>query len=64
MIFLRTGYLINYDERGLTVGAGFNKQINKMTVGINYAYTPFGYSGVTVNLPLCSSRSPKPGVYV
>ena len=42
MIFLRTGYLINYDERGLTVGAGFNKQINKMTVGINYAYTPFG----------------------
>jgi hypothetical protein len=42
MIFLRTGYLMNYDERGLTAGAGFNKKLKTMTVGINYAYTPFG----------------------
>jgi len=33
---------MNYDERGLTAGAGFNKKLNTMTVGINYAYTPFG----------------------
>lgn len=42
ILHLRAGYLVNYDERGLTAGVGFYKKLKSFSVGINYAYTPFG----------------------
>ena len=33
---------------------------NPSLIVAKYAYTPFGKSGVTQYLPLCSSRSPSP----
>lgn len=38
MIALRAGYLVNYDERGLTAGLGFNWN----NLSFDYAYVPFG----------------------
>ncbi len=39
---LRTGYLFNYDERGVTAGFGVHKTIAGLFLEIDYAYTPFG----------------------
>jgi len=39
---LKTGYLFNYDEQSITAGAGFQKSLGVYTLGIHYAYTPFG----------------------
>jgi hypothetical protein len=38
MVFLRGGYLMNYDERGGTFGFG----LNLFGLHFDYAYTPFG----------------------
>jgi hypothetical protein len=38
MLFLRGGYMFNYDERGATFGFG----LQKFGLVFDYAYTPFG----------------------
>jgi hypothetical protein len=40
-VFLRGGYKTNYDEEGLTVGAGALMEVNRMAVGIDYSYLFF-----------------------
>jgi len=40
MFALRAGYKYNYDEEGLTLGAGLNYTISNLSVRIDYAYTP------------------------
>jgi hypothetical protein len=42
LLSIRSGYLYNYDYRGMTAGFGIHKNIAGMFVGIDYAYTPFG----------------------
>ncbi len=42
LLVLRSGYLYNYDQRGLTAGIGIQKTISGMLLEIDYAYTPFG----------------------
>jgi len=42
MLVIRTGYLMNYDERGFSGGIGVQKTIGPLFFGIDYAYTPFG----------------------
>jgi hypothetical protein len=40
-VFLRGGYKTNYDEEGLTAGAGVLVEVNRMAVGIDYSYLFF-----------------------
>ena len=40
MIALRAGYKYNYDEEGLTLGAGLNYTLSGLNVKIDYAYSP------------------------
>ena len=42
MLVIRTGYLMNYDERGFSGGIGVQKTVGPLSFAINYAYTPFG----------------------
>jgi len=42
ILFLRTGYYGNYDERGITFGVGFRLAKKMKGISIDYAYTPFG----------------------
>jgi len=42
LLILRTGYMFNYDERGLTFGMGICKEINLVELRLNYAYQDFG----------------------
>ena len=42
MLVIRTGYLMNYDERDFSGGIGVQKTIGPLSFGIDYAYTPFG----------------------
>ncbi len=42
MVFLRAGYKFNYDEEGLTAGAGFRKDLGPVGLNIDYTYTSFG----------------------
>jgi opacity protein-like surface antigen len=42
LLTLRGGYKFNYDEEGLTLGAGLNVELSGMKVGIDYAYVDFG----------------------
>ncbi len=42
ILYLRTGYYGNYDERGLTYGVGFKVARKDTGIGIDYAFTPFG----------------------
>lgn len=47
MIILRTGYMHNYDERGLTFGLGIKHQLQEMKFRMDYAYQDFGiFNGV------------------
>lgn len=47
MFSLRGGYKFNYDEQGLTVGAGINYTLAKVTGRVDYAYLDYGrLSGV------------------
>ena len=41
--FLRSGYKINYDEEGLTLGGGMNTDLTKATrLLIDYSWQDFG----------------------
>jgi len=42
MFFLRGGYKTNYDEQGLTLGAGVDVDISDFSLGIDYGYLDFG----------------------
>ncbi|MFH1214217.1 MAG: PorV/PorQ family protein [Candidatus Neomarinimicrobiota bacterium] len=42
LLILRTGYMCNYDERGLTFGMGICKEIDRFNFRLNYAYQDFG----------------------
>ncbi|MBN2280221.1 MAG: PorV/PorQ family protein [Candidatus Marinimicrobia bacterium] len=52
MFLVRTGYMLNYDERGLTFGLGVKKKMQGMDLRMDYAYQDFGiFNGVhTVSL--------------
>jgi hypothetical protein len=39
---LRGGYRLNYDERGITAGVGFNLNVSGMQLKADYAYGNFG----------------------
>ncbi|MCX6150494.1 MAG: PorV/PorQ family protein [Ignavibacteriales bacterium] len=41
----RIGYQQNYDERGLTFGAGFKYDVSNVPLRFDYAYEPFGLFG-------------------
>lgn len=40
--FVRAGYRINYDQRGLTFGLGLDRNIGGVRLRIDYAYEDFG----------------------
>lgn len=40
--FVRAGYRLNYDQRGLTFGAGLDRKIGGVRLRIDYAYEDFG----------------------
>jgi hypothetical protein len=40
--FVRSGYLINYDERGLTAGIGIRTTLGKTHFVFDYAFQEFG----------------------
>jgi hypothetical protein len=40
MFAIRAGYKYNYDEEGLTMGAGLNYTLSGLNVKIDYAYCP------------------------
>ena len=42
MFFLRGGYKFNYDEDGLTLGAGVNVKVAGTQIRLDYAYGSFG----------------------
>jgi long-subunit fatty acid transport protein len=42
MFFLRGGYKTNYDEQGLTLGAGIDVNISDFSLGVDYSYLDFG----------------------
>ncbi|MFA3784050.1 PorV/PorQ family protein [Melioribacteraceae bacterium 4301-Me] len=44
-LFLRAGYMMNYDERGWTAGIGFKYMVSQIPFRIDYAYEPFGVLG-------------------
>jgi len=41
-LLIRSGYMFNYDQRGLTAGFGINKNLGRTHLSVDYAYTPFG----------------------
>jgi long-subunit fatty acid transport protein len=41
MFFLRGGYKTNYDEQGLTLGAGIDVNISDFSLGVDYSYLDF-----------------------
>jgi hypothetical protein len=42
MFILRSGYMGNYDERGLTAGIGFRQKVSEHELRIDYAFQNFG----------------------
>lgn len=42
LLAVRSGYRVNYDEEGLTLGAGLNFPIAAQQYSLNYAYLDFG----------------------
>jgi hypothetical protein len=42
---LRTGYEMNYDERGFSAGVGINQEVSGIPFRIDYAFEPFGIFG-------------------
>ena len=42
LLFLRSGYKFNYDEQGLTLGAGIHYAPGDFSGTLNYAYVDFG----------------------
>lgn len=45
MFAIRTGYMMNYDERGWTAGLGFKHMVSEIPFRVDYAYEPFGILG-------------------
>ncbi len=45
MFTARIGYQNNYDERGMTYGAGFKYEVSNVPLRVDYAYEPFGIFG-------------------
>ena len=43
MIMARAGYKFNYDEEGLTFGAGLNLNVGSANVIFDYGYVDFGH---------------------
>ena len=43
--FLRSGYKIDYEEQGLSAGAGFELDTGSLQPTLDYAYTAFGIFG-------------------
>lgn len=41
-LYLRSGYYGNYDERGLTFGAGIHTGSIARSIAVDFGYTPFG----------------------
>jgi hypothetical protein len=41
-VFLRGGYMVNYDEQGLTAGIGLRKGLEKVGLSLDYTYQSFG----------------------
>jgi len=56
MIFLRTGYITNQDERNFSAGVGFKKEISGYLLRVDYAFQDFGIFGnmnyITVGMGL------------
>jgi hypothetical protein len=47
LFIIRTGYMHNYDERGLTFGLGVRHRLQEMKFRMDYAYQDFGiFNGV------------------
>ena len=47
LLILRSGYLMNYDERGFTFGLGIRPEYGKSRIRIDYAFQEFGLFGIT-----------------
>lgn len=47
LLLLRTGYMGNYDERGLTFGMGIRKMVASTQIRLDYAYQDFGIFDAT-----------------
>lgn len=45
LFIARAGYQMNYDERGLTLGAGIRHELSGIPLRVDYAYEPFGIFG-------------------
>jgi len=45
LVSLRTGYMDNYDERGLTAGLGLNQKMGNTAFRLDYAFQDFGVFG-------------------
>ncbi len=48
----RFGYMMNYDERGLTAGVGFRQDIGGLPFRLDYAYQAFGIFGAVHHFTL------------
>lgn len=44
-VIARLGYMVNYDERDLTVGLGFRYNLSDLPLRADYAYQPYGIFG-------------------
>jgi hypothetical protein len=44
-VAVRVGYVFPADEHGFTYGLGLRQSVDKLGVGVDYAYTPFGVFG-------------------
>jgi hypothetical protein len=49
LLALRGGYRFNYDEEGLTLGAGIDVEMHSLKIKVDYAYWNFGVLG-NINL--------------
>ena len=45
MLFLRAGYKAQYEEQGISAGAGFSLELSGITSMLDYAFTDFGILG-------------------
>ncbi|MCK4668404.1 PorV/PorQ family protein [Candidatus Dependentiae bacterium] len=70
MYFLRTGYKINYDHYGLSVGLGVNIPIlNQFGIAVDYAYQDMDIMGNTHRISMAIAKianpiTPRPNVIV
>lgn len=49
ILYLRSGYILNTDEEGLTLGAGLNFNLGSSVITFDYAYADFGvFDGINI----------------